>query len=128
MTPDTPDYGPDRQAEVYLNGMLEDERPEFPVSYEDLEKRAREELSEEAFAYVAGGAGSESTVAANDRAFDAWQIVPESCGISPSATCRLTSSAASTPRPSCSRPSASVDPPRGGRTGRRPRGQRVQCR
>jgi len=76
MTPDTPDYGPDRQAEVYLNGMLEDERPEFPVSYEDLEKRAREELSEEAFAYVAGGAGSESTVAANDRAFDAWQIVP----------------------------------------------------
>ncbi|QLK27818.2 lactate 2-monooxygenase [Natrinema zhouii] len=76
MTPDTPDYGPDRQAEVYLSGMLEDESPEFPVSYEDLEERAREDLSEEAFAYVAGGAGSESTVAANDRAFDAWQIVP----------------------------------------------------
>uniref|UniRef100_A0A7D6CR29 Alpha-hydroxy-acid oxidizing protein n=2 Tax=Natrinema zhouii TaxID=1710539 RepID=A0A7D6CR29_9EURY len=56
--------------------MLEDESPEFPVSYEDLEERAREDLSEEAFAYVAGGAGSESTVAANDRAFDAWQIVP----------------------------------------------------
>ncbi|MFC6765661.1 alpha-hydroxy-acid oxidizing protein, partial [Natrinema soli] len=76
MTPDTPDYGPDRQAEAYLSGMLEDEPPEFPVSYDDLEERAREELSEEAFAYVAGGAGSESTVAANERAFDAWQIVP----------------------------------------------------
>ncbi|MDS0475576.1 alpha-hydroxy-acid oxidizing protein [Natrinema sp. 1APR25-10V2] len=76
MSPDTPDYGPDRQAEVYLSGMLEDEPPEFPVSYEDLVDRAREELSDEAFAYVAGGAGSESTVEANDRAFDEWQIVP----------------------------------------------------
>jgi isopentenyl-diphosphate delta-isomerase len=76
MTPDTPDYGPDRQAEVYLSGMLEDEPPEFPVSYEDLEERAREELSDEAFAYVAGGAGSESTVDANDRAFEKWEIVP----------------------------------------------------
>ncbi|SER79236.1 alpha-hydroxy-acid oxidizing protein [Natrinema salaciae] len=76
MTADTPDYGPDRQAEVYLSGMLEDEPPEFPVSYEDLVNRARDELSEEAFAYVAGGAGSESTVDANDLAFDEWQIVP----------------------------------------------------
>ncbi len=76
MSPDTPDYGPDRQAEVYLSGMLEDEPPEFPVAYEDLVERAREELSDEAFAYVAGGAGSESTVEANDRAFDEWQIVP----------------------------------------------------
>uniref|UniRef100_A0A7D5GK73 Alpha-hydroxy-acid oxidizing protein n=2 Tax=Natrinema halophilum TaxID=1699371 RepID=A0A7D5GK73_9EURY len=56
--------------------MLEDQPPEFPVSYEDLKKRAREELSDEAFAYVVGGAGSESTVEANDRAFDKWQIAP----------------------------------------------------
>ncbi|WP_265108146.1 lactate 2-monooxygenase [Halosolutus halophilus] len=76
MTADNPEYGPDRQAEVYRRGMLEGESPEFPVSYEDLEERAREELDEEAFAYVAGGAGSESTVEANDRAFDEWQIVP----------------------------------------------------
>lgn len=59
-----------------MRGMLEDEPPEFPVSYADLLERAREELDEEAFAYVAGGAGSESTVEANDRAFDRWQIVP----------------------------------------------------
>ncbi|SEW09327.1 lactate 2-monooxygenase [Natrinema salifodinae] len=76
MTADTPDYGPDRQTEVYLSGMLEDEPPEFPVSYEDLEERGREELSEEAFAYVAGGAGAETTVDANDRAFETWQIIP----------------------------------------------------
>ncbi|ELY51616.1 lactate 2-monooxygenase [Natronolimnohabitans innermongolicus] len=73
---DTPQYGPQRQQDVYRTGMLEGERPEFPVAYEDLVERAREELSEEAFAYVAGGAGSETTVRANDRAFDDWQIVP----------------------------------------------------
>lgn len=76
MTGEDRNYGPDRQETVYREGMLEGEPPEFPVAYEDLEERAREELDEEAFAYVAGGAGSESTVEANDRAFDAWQIVP----------------------------------------------------
>ncbi|TYL39142.1 alpha-hydroxy-acid oxidizing enzyme [Natronococcus pandeyae] len=76
MTGENTSYGPDRQEAVYRRGMLEGEPPEFPVAYEDLEERAREELSEEAFAYVAGGAGSESTVEANDRAFDEWQIVP----------------------------------------------------
>jgi lactate 2-monooxygenase len=76
MTGEDTNYGPDRQETVYRRGMLEGEPPGFPVAYEDLEERAREELDEEAFAYVAGGAGSESTVEANDRAFDAWQIVP----------------------------------------------------
>ncbi|ELY40398.1 FMN-dependent alpha-hydroxy acid dehydrogenase [Natronorubrum tibetense GA33] len=56
--------------------MLEGQPPEFPVAYEELVECAHEELSDEAFAYVAGGAGSESTVRANDRAFDDWQIVP----------------------------------------------------
>jgi lactate 2-monooxygenase len=72
----TDDYGPNRQAAVYKRGMLEGETPEFPVTYEDLVERAREKLSDEAFAYVAGGAGAELTVEANDRAFDRWQIVP----------------------------------------------------
>ncbi|MDG5758984.1 lactate 2-monooxygenase [Natronococcus sp. A-GB1] len=76
MTGEDTNYGPDRQETVYRQGMLEGEPPEFPVAYEGLEERAREELDEKAFAYVAGGAGSESTVEANDRAFDAWQIVP----------------------------------------------------
>ncbi|WP_254761609.1 isopentenyl-diphosphate delta-isomerase [Natrinema marinum] len=47
MSPDTPTYGPDRQAEVSLSGLLEDESPEFPVTDEDLVERAREEPSEE---------------------------------------------------------------------------------
>lgn len=33
-------------------------------------------MSREAFAYIAGGAGSEATMQANRRAFDQWQIVP----------------------------------------------------
>ena len=33
-------------------------------------------MSAEAFAYVAGGAGSERTMAANREAFDRWRIVP----------------------------------------------------
>ncbi|GAB7020013.1 alpha-hydroxy-acid oxidizing protein [Halostagnicola bangensis] len=73
---DQTQYGPDRQEAIYRSGMLRNELPEYPVSFEDLEQRALEELDNEAAAYVAGGAGSESTMEANDRAFDEWQIVP----------------------------------------------------
>jgi isopentenyl diphosphate isomerase/L-lactate dehydrogenase-like FMN-dependent dehydrogenase len=41
-----------------------------------LEERAREAMSPEAFAYVAGGAGTGATVRANRAAFDRWRIVP----------------------------------------------------
>lgn len=51
-------------------------RPRVPVDGERLEARAREVLSPEAFAYLAGGAGAERTVAANRAAFDRWRIVP----------------------------------------------------
>ncbi|AHF99938.1 L-lactate 2-monooxygenase [Halostagnicola larsenii XH-48] len=74
--PDRTRYGPDRQEAIYRSGMLRNELPEYPVSFEDLAQRALEELDDEAAAYVAGGAGSESTIEANDRAFDEWRIVP----------------------------------------------------
>ncbi|MHB8532807.1 MAG: alpha-hydroxy-acid oxidizing protein [Solirubrobacteraceae bacterium] len=51
-------------------------RPELPVSATELEAHARKQLSEEAFGYVAGGAGAERTMAANLRAFERRQIVP----------------------------------------------------
>ena len=38
--------------------------------------KARHAMSREAFAYVAGGAGLESTIAANRAGLDAWRIVP----------------------------------------------------
>ena len=56
-----------RQAEVYLGG-LRGVMPHVPVSFTALEERARSAMSEQAFAYVAGSAGLESTTAANQRA------------------------------------------------------------
>src|SRR5579872_5352679 len=63
------------QYEIYGRG-LGGERPSLPVALAELEQRAREQLGEEAFGYVAGGAGSEATMRANLEAFGRWQIVP----------------------------------------------------
>jgi lactate 2-monooxygenase len=63
------------QYEIYARGLA-GERPKLPVSASQLEQRARETLSREAFGYVAGGAGSETTMRANLRAFERWEIVP----------------------------------------------------
>jgi L-lactate dehydrogenase (cytochrome) len=63
------------QYEIYLQG-LSGQTPKLPLDYRELEARAREQLSPEAFGYVAGGAGDELTVDANRRAFERWQIVP----------------------------------------------------
>src|SRR5260370_3729911 len=63
------------QYEIYGRGLA-GERPSMPVSAAELEQRARETLSAEAFGYVAGGAGSETTMRANLRAFESWEIVP----------------------------------------------------
>jgi isopentenyl diphosphate isomerase/L-lactate dehydrogenase-like FMN-dependent dehydrogenase len=41
-----------------------------------LEGRARDAMTAEAFAYVAGGAGTGATMRANRAAFDRWRIVP----------------------------------------------------
>ncbi|HET8673940.1 MAG TPA: lactate 2-monooxygenase [Thermoleophilaceae bacterium] len=65
----------DYQYEIYLEG-LSGKLPELPTSYAELEQRARETLSPEAFGYVAGGAGEEVTVRANRAAFERWRIVP----------------------------------------------------
>ncbi|HSJ65209.1 MAG TPA: lactate 2-monooxygenase [Gemmatimonadaceae bacterium] len=70
-----PDVGRQRQASIFLRGLA-GERPAVPVDYAELEERARRRMSAEAYAYVAGGAGRESTVAANRAAFERWRIVP----------------------------------------------------
>jgi len=51
-------------------------RPAVPVAWEKLEAAAQAVMSREAWAYVAGGAGRESTMAANRTAFERWCIVP----------------------------------------------------
>ncbi len=65
----------DRQKEIYVAG-LGGSRPMVPVHFEELERRARQVMTPEAFAYVAGGAGLERTMAANRSDFDALRIVP----------------------------------------------------
>jgi lactate 2-monooxygenase len=63
------------QNDVYLAGAA-GTRPQIPFTAAGLEERAREVLSAEAFDYVAGGAGSEATMAANRAALDHQQLVP----------------------------------------------------
>src|SRR5436305_14627398 len=70
-----PGIGRERQAEIYLGGVR-GQKPAVPVAADRLEERAREVMSREGFAYVAGGAGLESTVAANRAAFERLRIVP----------------------------------------------------
>jgi lactate 2-monooxygenase len=67
------------QNEIYLNGML-GTPPEFPVSVAALEAAAEAKFSPEAFGYVAGSAGTESTARANREAFERWRIVPRFLG------------------------------------------------
>lgn len=67
--------GPARQAQIYTNGIA-GVKPAVPVNYVDLVTTAQKKMSPEAFAYVAGGAGMETTILANRRAFDRWKIVP----------------------------------------------------
>jgi lactate 2-monooxygenase len=62
-------------SEIYLHGMA-GTRPSFTTNAVDLETAARSALSDEAYWYVAGAAGSGSTYRANRAAFDDWRIVP----------------------------------------------------
>ncbi|WP_401000265.1 alpha-hydroxy-acid oxidizing protein [Agromyces sp. GXQ0307] len=63
------------QSEVYRAG-LSGTRPTVPVDPDALERAARKALPAEAYAYLAGGAGSERTIAANRAAFERWGIWP----------------------------------------------------
>jgi L-lactate dehydrogenase (cytochrome) len=79
VSEDTPDpqasaFG-NFQYEIYGRGLI-GETPALAVLSTELEEPAREKLSAEAFGYVAGGAGSERTLAANRAAFERFQIVP----------------------------------------------------
>ena len=65
-----------RQGEIYIGGMLQKQSPSVPSGQRSLEERAQAVMSEVAFAYVAGGAGRESTMRHNLEAFDRHRIVP----------------------------------------------------
>lgn len=72
MTTRHTDIGRKRQRAIYVAGQ----RPRVPVAQSELAKAAQAAMTPEAWAYVAGGAGRESTLDANRAAFERWQIVP----------------------------------------------------
>ncbi len=69
-----PNFG-DFQLEIYLGGLA-GVRPAQPITYAELEARARATLAPDVFSYVAGGAGNEFTQDVNVTAFDALGLVP----------------------------------------------------
>jgi lactate 2-monooxygenase len=65
---------PEERREVerrYASGEVR-----WPIAFEDWEAAARAVLPERNFDYVAGGAGTESTMRANREAFYAWRLRP----------------------------------------------------
>ncbi|MQA81109.1 MAG: lactate 2-monooxygenase [Streptosporangiales bacterium] len=67
--------GRERQGAIYRAGVA-GRRPVVPVPPDRLAFRARRAMSRRAWAYVAGGAGAETTMRANRAAFDRWRLVP----------------------------------------------------
>ncbi|MEO6290963.1 MAG: alpha-hydroxy-acid oxidizing protein [Ginsengibacter sp.] len=67
------------QLQIYFAGT-QNIKPQIPVSFEELEQKAYEILTPEAFGYVAGGAGAGSTIKNNKEAFSHWQIIPRMMG------------------------------------------------
>jgi lactate 2-monooxygenase len=65
----------EHQNRIYVDGLA-GRLPILPLAYEELERRAEQQLSRGAHGYVAGGAGSEDTMRANREAFRRWRIVP----------------------------------------------------
>src|SRR5689334_1890645 len=68
-------HGLERQRRIYLQGVA-GKRPRLPTDATQLEERAESAMSPEAFAYIAGGAGTGATMRANRAAFDKVRILP----------------------------------------------------
>src|SRR5690606_7887470 len=73
--PGTPGIGRQTQSTIYLGGAS-GAKPLVPTGWSALEAAAEHAMSRQAWAYVAGSAGRESTAAANRAAFERWRIVP----------------------------------------------------
>ncbi len=65
----------ERQTEIYINGFA-GRHSQVPADTLKLEEKARKRMSKRAYAYVAGGAGLENTVASNRSSFEKYKIVP----------------------------------------------------
>src|SRR5690348_14351307 len=65
----------ERQKQIYLEG-LKGFRPVISVDATKLEESAKSQIDQRAFAYVAGGAGAESSMRANREEFEKIRITP----------------------------------------------------
>jgi len=65
----------DWQKKIYLNGFW-GKMPGVKIDNQKLEEAARQVMSPKAFAYIAGGAGNESTMRSNREAFQKYKIIP----------------------------------------------------
>src|SRR5579864_2776805 len=70
-----PSRGMQRQFETYQRGLA-GQKLSIPIPISDLERKASEVLTQQAYDYVAGSASGERTARANLAAFDRWRIVP----------------------------------------------------
>ncbi len=68
-------FGVERQAAIYA-AKAAGKQPSLPLTADRLEAEAAKVLSPEAFDYIAGGAGGETTMRANLAEFDRWSLVP----------------------------------------------------
>ena len=75
VLPTAPSVGRIRQTQIYTGGVF-GRRPVIPTSWPELDRIARSRLPRKAYGYVAGGAGSEATMAADRAALDRWRLVP----------------------------------------------------
>ena len=65
----------ERQKKIYIDG-ISGTKSSVPFDYQDLMSKARGQLSNEAYAYIAAGAGLEDTMQRNRNSFNQWRIVP----------------------------------------------------
>ncbi len=65
----------EQQRAIYVGGFA-GARPLVPVRFDLLERAARDTMSAEAYAYIAGGAGLETTMEHNRRGFERVRILP----------------------------------------------------
>ena len=65
----------ERQSTIYLNGFA-GKRSKIPVDAAKLEEKAITRMSKKAAAYIAGGAGLQSSVTNNRTSFEKYNIVP----------------------------------------------------
>ena len=65
----------ERQTAIYVNGFA-GKRSKIPVDAAKLEQKAITQMSKKAAAYIAGGAGLQSSVTNNRTSFEKYHIVP----------------------------------------------------